>query len=38
MDNKKTQGYEKPVLTKHVQLKEITLSSTGGGGGGGRSH
>lgn len=26
--------YEKPVLTKHAQLREVTLSSVGSGGGG----
>lgn len=25
-------NYEKPVLTKHAQLREVTLSSTGTGG------
>ena len=29
---KGTPAYEKPVLTKHARLKEVTLSSTGGGG------
>jgi len=29
MDTVKKLTYEKPQLTKHAQLKEVTLSSTG---------
>jgi len=28
------EAYEKPVLTKHAQLREVTLSSVGSGGSG----
>ena len=28
----KKENYEKPVLTKHAQLREVTLSSVGSGG------
>lgn len=31
-DTQRKETYEKPTLTKHAQLREVTLSSVGSGG------
>lgn len=36
MANQEKSTYEKPVLVKHSQLKEVTLASTSSGKGGGK--